>query len=149
MTRPETRDVERLMDDVAKRRVSRRDLMRGAAAAGLALPAASLQLQEYGPALAAQDEPLGSSLIGELEGPIVLVDAPRPENLKQAPMLDPLVEDGTLPPVEERAPMEPLVVQPVEGIGTYGGTLRRGFTGPGDDENGNRYVSGEIGRAHV
>ena len=73
----------------------------------------------------------------------MLVDAPRPENLKQAPMLDPLVEDGTLPPVEERVPLEPLVVQPVEGIGTYGGTLRRGFTGPGDDENGNRYVSGD------
>ncbi|MBA3643452.1 MAG: ABC transporter substrate-binding protein, partial [Chloroflexia bacterium] len=39
--------------------------------------------------------------------------------------------------------MEPLVVEPVEGIGTYGGTLRRGFTGPGDDENGNRWVSGD------
>ena len=93
--------------------------------------------------MAAQDAPIGSSLIGELEGPIVLVDAPRPENLKQAPMLDALVEDGTLPPVEERVPLEPLVVQPLEGIGTYGGTLRRGFTGPGDDENGNRYVSGD------
>jgi peptide/nickel transport system substrate-binding protein len=144
MTRPETRDAERLMRDVAKQRVSRRGLMKGAAAVGLALPAAaSLQPQAYGLVVTAQDAPLGSSLIGELEGPIVLVDAPRPENLKQAPMLDPLVEDGTLPPVEERVPLEPLVVQPVEGIGTYGGTLRRGFTGPGDDENGNRYVSGD------
>ena len=144
MTRPETRDAERLMREAAEQRVSRRGLMKGAAAVGLALPAAaSLQLQEYGPAVTAQDAPLGSSLIGELEGPVVLVDAPRPENLKQAPMLDPLVEDGTLPPVEERVPLEPLVVQPVEGIGTYGGTLRRGFTGPGDDENGNRYVSGD------
>jgi peptide/nickel transport system substrate-binding protein len=143
MTRPETRETERLMREVAERRLSRRGLMKGAAAVGLAVPAAaSLQRQEYGPAVTAQ-EPLGSSLIGELEGPIVLVDAPRPENLKQAPMLDPLVEDGTLPPVEERVPLEPLVVQPVEGIGTYGGTLRRGFTGPGDDENGNRYVSGD------
>ena len=48
MTRPETRDAERLMRDVAKQRVSRRGLMKGAAAAGLALPAAaSLHLQEY------------------------------------------------------------------------------------------------------
>ncbi len=141
MTRPETRDAERFVHDVAERRVSRRGLMKGAAAVGLALPAASLH--QYGPAAAAQDEQLGSSLIGELEGPIVLVDAPRPATLKQAPMLDALVEDGTLPPVEERVPLEPLVVQPVEGIGTYGGTLRRGFTGPGDDENGNRYVSGD------
>src|SRR5215218_10892598 len=101
MTRPETRDAEQLVRDVTDRRISRRGLMKGAAAVGLALPAAA-SLQQYGPGVTAQDEPLGSSLIGELEGPVVLVDAPRPENLKQAPMLDPLVEDGTLPPVEER-----------------------------------------------
>jgi peptide/nickel transport system substrate-binding protein len=143
MTRPGTRDADDLMRDVAQRRVTRRGLMKGAAAAGLVLPAAGTPLSAIRSASAAQDAPLGSTLIGELEGPIVLVDAPRPENLKQAPMLDALVEDGTLPPVEERVPLEPLVVQPVEGIGVYGGTLRRGFTGPGDDENGNRYNSGD------
>jgi peptide/nickel transport system substrate-binding protein len=142
MTRGETRGADDLMRDVAKRRLSRRGLVKSAAAAGLVLPAAGTPLAAIRPA-AAQDAPLGSTLIGELEGPVVLVDAPRPENLKQAPMLDALVEDGTLPPVEERVPLEPLVVQPVEGIGTYGGTLRRGFTGPGDDENGNRYNSGD------
>ena len=31
--------------------------------------------------------------------------------------------DGDLPPVEERLPSEPLVLQPVAEIGTYGGTL--------------------------
>lgn len=143
MTRPRTRGADEIMRDVARKQVSRRGLMKGAAAAGLVLPTAGTPLSAIRSAAAAQDEPLGSALIGELEGPIVLVDAPRPENLKQAPMLDPLVEDGTLPPVEERVPLEPLVVQPVEGIGTYGGVLRRGFTGPGDDENGNRYNSGD------
>src|SRR5688500_16311581 len=115
MTRPETREAERLIREAAERRVSRRSLVKGAAAAGLALPAADISLFGTRSAAAAQDEQLGSSLIGELEGPIVLVDAPRPETLQQAPMLDALVEDGTLPPVEERVPMEPLVVQPVEG----------------------------------
>jgi len=131
------------MGGVVERRVSRRGLMKGAAAVGLALPAADAWLLGTRSAVAAQDAPMGSALIGELEGPVVLVDAPRPATLRQAPMLDPLVADGTLPPVEERVPLEPLVVQPVEGIGTYGGTLRRGFTGPGDDENGNRWVSGD------
>ena len=34
-----------------------------------------------------------------------------------------------------------MVVKPVHSIGKYGGTWRRGFTGPGDSENGNRIVS--------
>ncbi len=42
----------------------------------------------------------------------------------EAPMLQELVAAGELPPVEERLPKEPLVVEPVEGIGRYGGTLR-------------------------
>jgi peptide/nickel transport system substrate-binding protein len=130
------------MQEAARRRLSRRGLMKATAAVGLALPAASLSMPATRIA-AAQDEPLGSSLIGELEGPVVLVDAERPATLKQAPMLDALVADGTLPPVEERVPLEPLVVQPVEGIGAFGGVLKRGFTGPGDDENGNRWVSGD------
>ena len=45
---------------------------------------------------------------------------PVPAEFAQAPML----ADAGLPPVAERLPLEPLVIQPVEGIGTYGGTLR-------------------------
>ena len=93
--------------------------------------------------VAKAEAPLGSQLIGKLEGPEILVDAPRPAQLKQAPMLAEMVQAGRLPPVEQRVPEEPLVVKPLEGIGRYGGTLRRGFTGPADDENGNRWVSGD------
>ena len=53
-------------------------------------------------------------------------------------MLAELVKAGKLPPVEQRIPQEPLVLKPVHEIGKYGGTWRRGFTGPGDGENGNR-----------
>ena len=42
----------------------------------------------------------------------------------EAPMLADLVADGQLPPVEERMPDDPVVVEPIENIGTYGGTLR-------------------------
>ena len=39
----------------------------------------------------------------------------------QSPMLDEAVRTGKLPPVEERLPKDPIVVEPIEGIGEYGG----------------------------
>jgi len=50
----------------------------------------------------------------------------------EAPELKLMVEAGTLPKVEDRLPENPLVVQPVEGIGKYGGIWHRGFTGVKD-----------------
>ncbi|MBV7337227.1 hypothetical protein KFU94_55160 [Chloroflexi bacterium TSY] len=41
----------------------------------------------------------------------------------EAPMLAERVAAGDLPPVEERLPTNPAVVEPLEEIGTYGGTL--------------------------
>lgn len=41
----------------------------------------------------------------------------------EAPMLRTMVAAAELPPVEERLPDEPLVVEPIEKIGQYGGTL--------------------------
>ena len=40
----------------------------------------------------------------------------------EAPELKELVEAGDLPPVEERLPAEPVVVEAPESIGQYGGT---------------------------
>ena len=57
-------------------------------------------------------------------------------------MLAELVKAGKLPPVEQRVPQEPLVLKPLHEIGKYGGTWRRGFTGPADDGNGNRVGGG-------
>ncbi|MBX3082339.1 MAG: ABC transporter substrate-binding protein [Anaerolineae bacterium] len=51
---------------------------------------------------------------------------------KQAPMLDAQVASGELPPVDQRLPKNPLVVQTPE-IGTYGGTWHMGTKGSGDD----------------
>lgn len=50
----------------------------------------------------------------------------------EAPMLKELVKTGELPPVEQRLPEEPLVVEPVESIGQYGGTWYRAFLGVKD-----------------
>ncbi len=50
-------------------------------------------------------------------------------------MLDADVASGKLPPVDQRLPEQPMVVQTVDSIGQYGGTWRRGFIGPSDYNN--------------
>ena len=52
-----------------------------------------------------------------------------------APMFADAVKSGSLPAVDDRLPSEPLVQDVTDGIGTYGGTLRRGFLGPSDHNN--------------
>jgi peptide/nickel transport system substrate-binding protein len=55
---------------------------------------------------------------------------------KEAPMLAELVQAGTLPPLEQRLPQTPLVVQPLESIGRYGGQWRTGTI----ERNGNDLI---------
>lgn len=50
--------------------------------------------------------------------------APAASKYKEAPMLAEKVKSGALPPVEERLPANPLVLEPVDAIGAYGGTLK-------------------------
>jgi peptide/nickel transport system substrate-binding protein len=113
------------------------------AAGATTAPAAAAKPADAAKPAAKPDAPLGSQLIGKLEGPTVQPDATRPAKLGEAPMLAELVKAGKLPPVEQRVPDEPLVIKPLESIGKYGGTWRRAFTGPGDNENGNRINSSD------
>ncbi len=97
-------------------------------------------------AVADEEAALGSTLIGELEGPEIITDESQfPTELSQAPMLEEMVEAGDLPPLAERLPPigNLLVISPVEEIGVYGGTWRRGFTGPADGQNGHRVAGGD------
>ena len=50
----------------------------------------------------------------------------------EAPMLAERVKAGSLPPVAQRLPENPLVWKVTEGFGVYGGTWRTAVTGPGD-----------------
>ncbi|MDP3061617.1 MAG: ABC transporter substrate-binding protein [Chloroflexota bacterium] len=87
---------------------------------------------------------IGRQLIGKLEGPEVITDTAKwPKKFNEAPQLAELVKAGKLPPVEKRLPEEPMVLKPVHQIGKYGGTWRRGFTGPADSENANRIVASD------
>ena len=51
---------------------------------------------------------------------------------RQAPMLAALVATGELPPLAERLPDAPMVIQPAEEIGSYGGEMVRAWLGIGD-----------------
>jgi peptide/nickel transport system substrate-binding protein len=85
-----------------------------------------------------------SGLVGEIQGPTIITDPAKwPKKFAEAPMLTELVKAGKLPPVEQRVPAEPLVWQPLNEIGKYGGAWRRAFTGPADGENGNRIQSSD------
>jgi peptide/nickel transport system substrate-binding protein len=53
-------------------------------------------------------------------------------NTGEAPSLAELVKQGKLPALRERLPAKPLVVRPVERVGTYGGQWRNALIGPGD-----------------
>ena len=59
---------------------------------------------------------------------------------QEAPQLAEMVQAGTLPPLAERLPQDPLVIPVVDEIGRYGGVLRRAFLGPGDHNNYTRAV---------
>ena len=116
-------------------RLSRRALLRMGA---LAIPASQIPLGGMRSA-AAQGTKLGAQLIGKLEGAEVVTDpALIPKTFKEAPQLAELVKAGKLPPVQERIGQDPLVIKPLREIGKYGGTWRRGFTGPFDTSNGHR-----------
>lgn len=50
----------------------------------------------------------------------------------ESPLLSDRVNQGSIPPVENRLPITPLIVQPVDNIGKYGGTWHMGLKGYGD-----------------
>lgn len=67
-----------------------------------------------------------------LSSAAVAVMLAAPALAQQAPALEELVSSGALPPLEERLPANPLVVEG-DSIGTYGGTWRMGMNGGGDN----------------
>jgi peptide/nickel transport system substrate-binding protein len=55
-----------------------------------------------------------------------------PAKFNEAPMLAELVKAGKLPPVDQRVPKNPVVLDGIDGVGQYGGTIRRGYSGVSD-----------------
>jgi peptide/nickel transport system substrate-binding protein len=102
-----------------KPRVSRREFLKGSAvaAAGVLVGACAKTPTE---------EPAATPKAG---APTATKAPPIPEAAKEAPMLADMVESGALPSVDQRLPAEPMVLEPVEELGQYGGTLMYMTTG--------------------
>ena len=124
-------------------RFSRREVLQGGCAAlsASALPACSRSDFATSP---------GTTLIESADfgpyapesGRVVTDPAAMPRTFKESPMLAELVAAGRLDPVQERIGRDPIVIEPLHGIGRYGGTLRRAFVGPGDQWGLVRMASG-------
>jgi peptide/nickel transport system substrate-binding protein len=81
-------------------------------------------------------------IIGFLVILIGVVPSFAQDQYSEAPMLAEMVTAGSLPPIAERLPENPMVVEPAQ-MGEYGGVWRRLMTGVGDDGNLERTVSYE------
>ncbi len=120
------------------------ELSRRGVLAALAASPVAVEFLRGAMAEAAQSSLSQSGLVGDIQGPTMITDPAKwPKKFNEAPMLAEQVKAGKLPPVEQRIPAEPMVWQPLNEIGKYGGTWRRAFTGPGDGENGNRIQSSD------
>lgn len=105
--------------------VSRRQFMRlsAFAAAGVAVAACT-----------SGGAPAAEAPADTAAAPTTAAAAPAgpPSQYNEAPMLAELVAKGELPPVDQRLPTNPTVVDVVERVGNYGGVMRRGFKGVSD-----------------
>ena len=127
-----------------KTEVSRREFVRLSALAGAGTilvacgaggePAAEAPMEEAPAESAAEAAPASSSMYSE------------------APILAEMVANGELPPVDERLPVTPLVLEGLDGVGNYGGLWRAGRRGQADHFAINRYhprcVVGQPGVDH-
>ena len=120
----------------APQRISRREFMRVSAftAAGIVVVACGA---DGGPP--AEDEAAAAPAEEAAAEP-----AAAPSKYNEAPMLAEMVANGELPPVDERLPLNPLVITPEEEIGDYGGVWNRLATSAGDNQLG-----GKVGGEHL
>ncbi len=66
---------------------------------------------------------------GEPNGPLGIVAPSAGSVFRQAPQLAELAATGGLPPVEQRLPLNPILIQPEERVGVYGGVWHLAMIG--------------------
>ncbi|NPV06757.1 MAG: ABC transporter substrate-binding protein [Anaerolineae bacterium] len=119
-------------------RLTRRGFLR---VTGLAASAAVAGCAPAPAPTAPPEEPTAAPVVVELTPTTAPVEEV-PSKYKEAPEMADRVARGELPPVDERLPRDPMVVQPIEEIGQYGGTWRQLHIGPADNAQ-NMYLMHE------
>lgn len=137
-------------NDSAKpaRPISRRQFFRLSAVAGASVglaacagsqppvvdqPAATAEPAAAAPTVAAEAAPTLAPIVVPTAAPAATaVPAAADAKFAEAPMLADMVSASKLPPVAERLPKNPVVLDGLDGVGKYGGALRRGFKGVSD-----------------
>ncbi len=80
------------------------------------------------------------ALLSIVAGPLPALAAPWHE----APALAARVTAATQPPIDQRLPAQPQIVQPTKQVGQYGGTLRTPLRGDGDQNGILRMVGPKV-----
>ncbi len=124
---------------MSKRNISRRQflIVSGTAAAGLALSACGEETPTEAPEEQAPEEEAPEEVTEVTEEEAPEEEAPEEEapseeeevsegKYKEAPVLAEMVAAGELEPVDDRLPVNPLVVEPTDSIGKYGGVWTSG-----------------------
>ena len=123
---------------MSNEKLTRRDFVRWTALTAVGVAAAACAKPEEPaaqPTTAPAQPTAAAAKATDTPVPAKPTDTPAPvSKYKEAPMLAELVKAGKLPPVDERLPEEPLVLAPVEKIGTYGGSWN--FMSPSTNFNG-------------
>jgi len=116
-------------------KITRRDFLRISALTSAAtIAAACAQPTPAVEPTAAPAEPTTAPVeptTAPVEAPTTAPEAP-PSKFKESPMLAERVAKGELPPVDERVPENPFVIEGLDGIGNFGGTWRTSFSGQAD-----------------
>jgi len=109
-----------------KRKLSRRQFLRASAVVTAGVLAAAC--------VGAEDAPVEEAAAAPAPVEEEKKEAMPESKYNEAPMLAELVAAGELPIVDDRLPLEPLVITPHEEIGQYGGAWHRVATSAGDTQ---------------
>jgi len=113
---------------MSKKELSRRSFLRASAMTAVGIMAAACATPT--PQVIEKEVPVEKvvvqTVVVEKEKAVEKVVTATPvKAAHEAPMLAELVKAGKLPPLEERIPTEPLVIEPYQQVGKYGGTWHR------------------------